>query len=85
MGYVFVMTVIVALMLGFAAGLLTFKRSCQWCPVCGAVKSCLECTARSAPALTTTQRPPDAGTSSAREAETTVNAGGERRGRNAST
>lgn len=33
-----------ALVLGFLAGLLTFKRSLQWCRTCGASLSCPECT-----------------------------------------
>ncbi|MEV0726556.1 hypothetical protein AB0I37_27720 [Micromonospora purpureochromogenes] len=32
-----------ALVLGFLAGLLTFKRSLQWCRICGASLACLEC------------------------------------------
>jgi hypothetical protein len=32
-----------ALVLGFLAGLLTFKRSLQWCRTCGASLSCPEC------------------------------------------
>lgn len=33
-----------ALVLGFLAGLLTFKRSLQWRRSCGASLSCPECT-----------------------------------------
>jgi len=32
-----------ALILGFLAGLLTFKRSLQWCRTCGATLDCLTC------------------------------------------
>lgn len=33
-----------ALVLGFLAGLLAFKRSLQWCRTCGASLCCPECT-----------------------------------------
>jgi hypothetical protein len=32
-----------ALMLGFLAGLLTFKRSLRWCRTCGAILTCPDC------------------------------------------
>lgn len=41
------------LVIGFLAGLVTFKRSLRWCSGCGAVLRCPECpgrgTGRSAP------------------------------------
>lgn len=39
-------TIVVALTLGFLAGLLTFKQKIQWCPRCGAVKRCPETACR---------------------------------------
>lgn len=36
--------VTVALVVGFAAGLLTFKRASQWCGHCGLTKVCPQCT-----------------------------------------
>jgi hypothetical protein len=36
----FAAAVISALLVGFLAGLLTFKRKQQWCDRCGAVKTC---------------------------------------------
>jgi hypothetical protein len=38
-----------SLLIGFLAGLLTFKRKQQWCERCGAVKTCPDrvCTATS--------------------------------------
>jgi hypothetical protein len=30
-------------LLGFVAGMVTFKRSLRWCPVCGATLSCRAC------------------------------------------
>jgi hypothetical protein len=33
-------TTLVALLIGFLAGLLTFKQKSQWCPGCGATKRC---------------------------------------------
>lgn len=38
--------VVVALAVGFLAGLVTFKRSLRWCPGCGAVLRCPECAGR---------------------------------------
>lgn len=32
-----------ALVVGFLAGFVTFKRSLRWCPGCGAVLRCPEC------------------------------------------
>jgi hypothetical protein len=43
MGYLTIALVTVALIGGFAAGLLTFKRSSHWCPICGATLRCPEC------------------------------------------
>jgi hypothetical protein len=34
-----------ATLLGFLAGLLSFKVKSRWCTVCGTVKSCPMCTA----------------------------------------
>lgn len=38
--------VISSLILGFLAGLLTFKRKQMWCSTCGITLACLPCTAR---------------------------------------
>ncbi len=46
MAYLFAVTVLVSVLFGFMAGLLTFKRSLRWCPVCGAVLRCPECAER---------------------------------------
>jgi hypothetical protein len=35
--------VVASLVVGFMAGLLTFKRSEQWCPEHGTTKACLLC------------------------------------------
>jgi hypothetical protein len=35
--------VILAMLLGFLAGLLSFKVKCRWCARCGTVKSCPRC------------------------------------------
>ena len=32
-----------AMLVGFAAGFVTFKRSLRWCPDCGATLGCTEC------------------------------------------
>ena len=37
------MTAAISALLGFAAGLLTFKRSSRWCPDCGKSLSCPAC------------------------------------------
>lgn len=37
-----------ALVVGFAAGFITFRRSLRWCPACGAGLRCIECTCRPA-------------------------------------
>jgi hypothetical protein len=42
MGYA-IAAVIIALMLGFGAGLMTFKRSSMWCPGCGKTLRCDAC------------------------------------------
>jgi hypothetical protein len=36
-------TVVLAVLLGFLAGLLSFKVKSRWCSICGAVKSCPRC------------------------------------------
>ena len=41
-------SVVLALVLGFAAGFVTFRRTLQWCPVCGAGLRCIECACRRA-------------------------------------
>jgi hypothetical protein len=43
MGYLTILLIVVALFAGFAAGLLTFKRSSHWCPICGATLRCPDC------------------------------------------
>ena len=35
--------VLAAVTIGFLAGLLTFRRTERWCPLCGAVTRCPEC------------------------------------------
>ena len=35
--------VLAALVVGFLAGLLSFKKKASWCPQCGAVKDCVTC------------------------------------------
>ena len=39
--------VIASLLVGFLAGLLSFKKKSTWCTGCGAVKSCPQCSYRS--------------------------------------
>ena len=46
MGYASIPVIMAALLLGFFAGLLTFKRSQQWCPSCGTTLCCPACGAR---------------------------------------
>jgi hypothetical protein len=41
MGYL--VTVVLAMLLGFLAGLLSFKVKSRWCTECGMVKSCPVC------------------------------------------
>ena len=41
----FLVTVVLAVLLGFLAGLLSFKVKSRWCSICGAVKSCPRCAA----------------------------------------
>lgn len=43
-------SVIPALVVGFGAGFTTFRRSLQWCQVCGAGMRCIECARRHHPA-----------------------------------
>jgi hypothetical protein len=40
--------VVAALVLGFLAGLLSFKIKVRWCPRCGATLRCAACTPRAA-------------------------------------
>jgi hypothetical protein len=42
-GAVILAAVLLAILVGFLAGLLTFKVKTRWCPNCGAVKSCPRC------------------------------------------
>ena len=44
MGYL--VTAVVAMLFGFAAGLWSFKVKSRWCTDCGAVKNCLKCAGR---------------------------------------
>jgi hypothetical protein len=44
-------SVVLALVVGFAAGFVTFRRSLKWCPSCGAGLRCIECTSRRATAI----------------------------------
>lgn len=46
MNVIYAATVVVALLLGFLAGFLTFKRSLRWCRECGAVLRCPDCRGR---------------------------------------
>jgi hypothetical protein len=41
--------VVAALVIGFLAGFVTFRRSLRWCPTCGAGLRCLECPGRPLP------------------------------------
>ena len=41
-------TVIAAIVVGFLAGLLSFKRSLRWCRHCGQILSCADCAGRPA-------------------------------------
>lgn len=43
MNYTYIASTVAALVLGFLTGLLTFKRSLRWCPVCGATLLCPDC------------------------------------------
>jgi hypothetical protein len=42
----------VAAILGFAAGLVTIKRSERWCPACGETLRCVHCPGRPTPTQT---------------------------------
>ncbi|HZN73664.1 MAG TPA: hypothetical protein VFC00_18495 [Micromonosporaceae bacterium] len=48
MGLAVVGLVALALLIGFAAGFVTFRRSLRWCPACGAGLRCVECAGRRA-------------------------------------
>jgi hypothetical protein len=39
----FLVTVVLATLLGYLAGLFSFKVKTRWCASCGAVKSCPNC------------------------------------------
>lgn len=41
--FTFAMAVLAASVLGWLAGMLTFKRSLVWCAACGRVLACLRC------------------------------------------
>lgn len=41
--FVLIAVATTALTVGFMVGFVTFKRSLQWCPGCGAVLCCPEC------------------------------------------
>ena len=57
----YVLPIVAALLVGFLAGLLTFKVKTQWCPKCGAVKSCPACAGWTRYTGTSTQIGPNAG------------------------
>lgn len=42
-------TAIVAIILGFLAGLLTFKHKQRWCPGCGSALRCVQCPGQPTP------------------------------------
>jgi hypothetical protein len=44
-------TVVLATLLGFLGGLLSFKVKSSWCPDCGTVKSCPNCAGRADPVV----------------------------------
>lgn len=44
-----VVTAVVALTLGFIAGLVALKRSSQWCPGCGDPLRCTRCAGQPTP------------------------------------
>ena len=46
MGYAQIAVVVAAPIVGFLAGLLTFKRSLRWCRYCGRTLSCSACGSR---------------------------------------
>ncbi len=48
MDWPYVMTVLAAVLLGFLAGLLTFKVKQKWCPECGGELRCVACLDRMA-------------------------------------
>jgi hypothetical protein len=48
----YAVTITVAMLLGFLAGLLSFKVKSRWCPTCGAVKCCPACTGWAKPVVT---------------------------------
>lgn len=42
-------TAVVALVVGFLAGLSVFRRSSRWCPACGSVLCCPDCPGQPSP------------------------------------
>ncbi len=48
-GYALAVIVGASVLVGFLAGLLTFKRSSRWCPLCGTTLSCASCPGRPTP------------------------------------
>jgi predicted RNA-binding Zn-ribbon protein involved in translation (DUF1610 family) len=40
--------VVVSLVVGWAVGMVTFRRSTHWCPTCGAILGCNNCHNRTA-------------------------------------
>jgi nitrate/TMAO reductase-like tetraheme cytochrome c subunit len=40
------MAVVAALVIGFMAGLFSFKKKSTWCEACGETKQCVACTDR---------------------------------------
>jgi hypothetical protein len=42
--------IIMAVLLGFVAGLVALKRSSRWCPACGDLLRCAHCPGRPSPA-----------------------------------
>jgi hypothetical protein len=47
----FLVTVVLATLLGYLTGFLSFKVKTRWCGVCGAVKSCPDCANTRTPRL----------------------------------
>jgi len=49
MGYACVVAAVAGLVIGFVAGLVTLRRSQQWCPACGDTLKGLRCVGDPAP------------------------------------